>query len=606
MTEPAPVAALKVADEAFLVASTIERCPKTMMIRELMMNAIEAAIQAPEGSQLIEIKSKEVPEIPGVQKLSIWNSGPGMSSAELHQICDLAASIGKDKGLDENFGMGAKVASLPSNRIGLRYRSCKDGNVSEVILCERGGVYGRLRRSIDNGGLEEVFDVTEVCREEGYDLSKEWTEVVLFGNQVEQNTVRDPYDGNPKVPGQWLADYLYHRFFRLPEGLVVKFLPGTHKLDGTRIFRTIPERAFPMGQAETVGTPGGITVHYFYDPPRADTSHNKSVSGAITTDVSICSIVYKNEIYDVKRGRQWTLDAPIFGVTFGAKHISVFVEIPDGYPVRPEAYRQFLRYREGDQRQVVAQDFADIIRENRPAWLIEVINSLAPADSGSTDEIRDELQKLLNNLRVRSPSPRIDATGPIQVRQGEGPGARAERNGVGANEGQSPRITADDLFVVPASAKRAKISINSERAPEIIPLHDEAQIEEKGLKGKAAKFYPDTGQLFVNMKYSSVDEMRQQLELEYAGAPDPEIVRRLALELAERTIMIRVGRAVVYALAKQLNREWTTEDMARAQSPESLSLAADDFVDALQNARRRMGQTLRTSRQEFESEAASA
>jgi len=102
------------------------------------------------------------------------------------------------------------------------------------------------------------------------------------------------------------------------------------------------------------------------------------------------------------------------------------------------------------------------------------------------------------------------------------------------------------------------------------------------------------------MRYPAVDELRKQLEIEYAAAPDPDSMRRMALELAERTITVRVGRAVIYALAKQLNREWTTEDMARAQSPESLSLAADDFVDALQNARRRMGQALRTGKQETE------
>lgn len=593
MSNSSQVAALRVADEAFLVASTIERCPKTMMLRELMMNAIEASTQAPEGNRIIEIRPKE---IGGTQKLCIWNTGPGMSSEELHQICDLAASIGKDKGLDENFGMGAKVASLPSNRYGLRYRSCKGGIVSEVILCERGGVYGRLRRQSENDALEEVFDVTEACRGEGYDLGADWTEVVLFGNRADQNTLRDPYDGNPGVTGQWLADYLYHRFYRLPAGLLVKFLPGAHKLDGTRTFRTIPDRAFPMGTSESVTTPQGIKVHYFYDPPLANTSHNKSVSGAITTDVSICAIVHKNEIYDLKRGRQWTLDAPIFGVTFGAKNISVHIELPDDYPARPEAYRQFLRYREGDQRQVTVQDFAELALEHRPAWLISLINSLAPADSGSTNEIRDELQRLLNNLRVRSQSPRASHMGDVFVDTGVGAGARVDREGEGARDGKTPRVTADDLLAVPAGAKRATVSLNSERAPEIIPLHDEAQIEEKGLKGKAARFYP--GQLFVNMRYPAVDEMRRQLELEYAAAPDPESMRRMALELAERTIIIRVGRAVIYALAKQLNREWTTEDMARAQSPESLSLAADDFVDALQNARRRMGQALRTGKQE--------
>ena len=52
----------------------------------------------------------------------------------------------KRKSLTGNFGMGAKVASLPSNKRGMRYRSCKNGRVHEVILCKRDGVYGRLRR----------------------------------------------------------------------------------------------------------------------------------------------------------------------------------------------------------------------------------------------------------------------------------------------------------------------------------------------------------------------------------------------------------------------------------------------------------------------------
>jgi hypothetical protein len=457
----------------------------------------------------------------------------------------------------------------------------------------------------DAGSLEEVFDVTATCLSEGYDLSRDWTEVVLFGNRGDQNTLRDPYDQNPVMNGQWLADYLYHRFYRLPPGLVVRFKPGAHKLDGTRTFRTIPERAYPLGKSECVTLGDGTKIHYFYDPPLASTSHNKSVSGAITTDVSTCAIVYKNEFYDLMRGRQWTLDAPIFGVTFGAKHISIHVELIDDCFVRPEAYRQFLRYREGDQRQVVGQDFAHLVRENRPSWLIELINSLAPTDSGSTKEIRDELQRLLNSLRVKTTSPRLNVGGDVTVEFGASGGAsRASNQGEGSPDGKSPRVKPDDLLAVPTGAKRARISLNAERAPEIIPLHDESAIEEKGLKGKAAKFYPEAGQLFVNMHYHSVAEMRAQLELEYAHAVEPDAMRRMAKELAERTMIIRVGRAVVYALAKQLNQEWTTEDMVRAQSPESLSIAADDFIDGLQNVRRRMGIALRAARNDIEVPAA--
>src|SRR5438045_3245608 len=133
---------LQVGDEDFIVASMIERCPKTMMVRELMMNAIEAARLAREGNRIIEISAVEHE---GVQKLVMWNTGPGMDAKELLTICDIASSLGKEMSLSGNFGMGAKVASLPSNKLGMRYRSCKEGRVYEVILCNRDGKYGRLR-----------------------------------------------------------------------------------------------------------------------------------------------------------------------------------------------------------------------------------------------------------------------------------------------------------------------------------------------------------------------------------------------------------------------------------------------------------------------------
>jgi hypothetical protein len=59
-----------------------------------------------------------------------------------------------------------------------------------------------------------------------------------------------------------------------------------------------------------------------------------------------------------------------------------------------------------------------------------------------------------------------------------------------------------------------------------------------------------------------------------------------------------LGGAVVYALAEQLDREWSVEDAPRAQPPEGLSLAADDYVETLRNARRRLGLALRSAAQQ--------
>ena len=141
---------------------------------------------------------------------------------------------------------------------------------------------------------------------------------------------------------------------------------------------------------------------------------------------------------------------------------------------------------------------------------------------------------------------------------------------------------------------------NLERAPEIIPLQTDEEIEEKGLKGRAARYVMEAGQLFVNMKYPAISEMAAQLEAEYAGASDPELMRSLAQQHAQDSMILRVGRTVVYALAKQLNKEWDQKAREAASSPESLSMAADNFADAMQNVRRAIGKALRTSRVEVD------
>ena len=171
---------LKVEDEAFLVESLIERCPRRMMLRELFMNAVEAALQASPGSRRIEIGAVTVD---GVPKLRLWNAGPGLSADELLVMGDLSASVRKTKtsSLGGNLGIGAKVASLGANPLGVRYRFCRDGRVHEMTLGRRDGRYGRLLVSGPDGRPQPVVEVTAAAAATGADLSFDWTEVVTLG-----------------------------------------------------------------------------------------------------------------------------------------------------------------------------------------------------------------------------------------------------------------------------------------------------------------------------------------------------------------------------------------------------------------------------------------
>ena len=224
----------------------------------------------------------------------------------------------------------------------------------------------------------------------------------------------------------------------------VALLKGTNKLGDNRQFQPITARLQMFERHETVECAGGIRVHYLYDAPYgAGSGHNKSISGAIASAVSTGAVVHKDEMYDVRRGKNRTFDAPIFGIPFGAKHISVHVELPNGYDVVPDGYRQFLRYAQGEQPNVSATDFAELVRENRPQWLIDIIHSLAP-DSTSSDDIRNELQRLLNQLRVRRVSPKVVPVGGIQLDRGAG-AASGQNTGVGTSGGDGTRSRPTDL-----------------------------------------------------------------------------------------------------------------------------------------------------------------
>lgn len=548
MDNASPVAALRVANEAFLVASMIERCPKTMMIRELVVNALEAAQRGPQpGEVRISASSMD-----GANKLTIMNSGLGLTAEQLYAICDLASSINKEQGLDANFGMGAKVASLPSNRHGLRYRSCRAGRVSEVIMGQREGIYGRI---LQDG--QEVRDVTAACANSPYGLDEDWTEVVLMGNRPGQITVIDPFDGNPHMPLDWLVADLSMRFFRLPPGLALHIAPEASPTRRELRLRCFDERRADYGRTETVTTPSGVKIHYYYDPAEGQTT--RSARNADFAHGSFGAIVYKSEIYGLCQGEHWQHDGPSYGITFGAKYISAFVELPDDYPVRPEAYRQFLRFRGGDQRQVAINDLSHLIRNNIPDWLAEIIRSLGPATVDLNRDLASELMALLDELDV---PPMPGEALPLP----DAPEAAQQRQ-----ESQPPPATA-----LPPAKPRL-------RPPEIISLDSEELLAERDMVGRAAKYYPASNQIFLNLLYPSLTALTDALT-KLDTRPDTPEHRAEATALARQTMARRIARTVVFSLSKR-KQGWTIQQITQAQSPEALSLLVDDWVSLLPAAR---------------------
>src|ERR1700730_989654 len=587
--------ALKIADIAFTVTRQIQRAPHWTMIRELTMNAIEAASQAL-GEKVVHWTSRQVD---GVRKAVIWNTGPGMNAAQLKAATDLACRIDKSLDIDENFGVGAKVSSLASNQNGMRLRSCKDGRVSEVILGYDPSVklYVRFVRELENGLRDSVIDVTFIAAQEGYDLSTEWTEVTLYGNSDKQDTVARPITSMNTEKG-FIATTLYRRFYRLPEGVKLKLDEAYHRFTGTRPFVPIGQRYDRFARTETVEVSGlNCAVHFLHDPNVGDKSGMRMSSrNALASSTSTCCLVHKNEMYSVMTGTEWAAAAPHFGIPFGSKELCVHIELADE-EARPSQYRERLISRE-NAADITPLDYASFVREIMPDWVKDVIRNASPRRTEDFSDIRHDLQELLNKYKVKVLGRRLDSDAgePSIDRNGEeisiptGGGGRDD----GIRDGSSSGIRR--FRQAPEGSSTTSLYEIFERPPKFHMLLDQEDIASRGLKGRAAEFYIDTGDLFVNGLYEAVTRTLDDVEPEFTGQADPETIRDLTLSNAGHSLAYRVGKAVVFALAKRANEDWDQQALAAAITKESLSIAADNYIESLNAIKKRVRDGIKLTR----------
>jgi hypothetical protein len=575
-----------------------------MMLRELIMNAIEASSKDKSGKGIVTVRSIFTPECPNIPKLSIINNGYGLSGKELADACDLSSSIGKPVGLDGNFGIGAKVACLPSNKKGMRYRSCKNGIISQVVLHqnEDTGEYGVYEHEFENGYKCIALNVTKIAESEGYNTVEDWTEVVLYGNEDEQNTVVDPYNNkDEKEVKQWIQRGLYQRFFKIPENVSITLEKSTNTRGHHLNFKTLHER-FRIGKNESVNvesheglkdckhesvtTEDGVTIHYIHDPLVTEPGgkkRNASYSGAPCNVDTFISLAYKGEFYEYTSKDAYRHVAPKFGIPWGYKVLTVIIELPDNYNIIPDSYREHIRYRKSKEI-VKALDFSTHVLVNRPKWFLDVVENENPSGS-SNDDIQKELQELLDDSILRSNTPSLNKKGEKLAQDGEhGAGGEGRRH---LNDDPNPNPKPSNKKGLKwdlSGAINASMDENKIRAPKVVPLFDDASIEEKEIAEKAAIFDDTENVLYVNMKYSAVSQAYQHIVDKYATYPDQDMVAEYAMKHAGDLVQRLVGRAVIYAKVKKLYpKTWSATDIERALSPECLSLAADNWIITIQS-----------------------
>lgn len=607
---------LKIDNERFLINRLIDQAPKSTLIREFFKNAEESAATAPEGDRKIKIYPVY---IEGVRKLAFWNTGIGMDDEELRRATDLSSSINKEMSLDGNFGIGAKVSGLTMSRDGIRYRSCKNGIVNEVTIGFDSdlGTYVRYDFQFEDGSTETVYDITELVKSDGTDTSFDWTEVVLFGESPDHDTVAFPLGNGKKVERSYITSTIFRRFASFQEGVEVRIDVAMTKGGGkdetgkSRQLKTLENVMDKLPRHERVSL-DGICVHYVHDPKHMNYGHSLSANAnPATSSTTFCSIVHKGERYDLKTGKGWSAVAPIFGVPFGSRVITIEVEIEDGLAI-PTQYRDGLTW-PNDRSPIEATYFADYVRELMPDWVKEIIKSESPKSDDKLDDIQADLQKLLDDFRVptivmsktrnKSASAMSDSNEGSDTSEPTSLDNDFDSLDIDTESGgsdnapvQNQRANKSKARKAPDGARASKSSLALERVPEIKILLEAEDIAEKELKGRAGRYYKESQTLFINGLYPVVDRMVSELEPELRNLGEPEIVRRIILHVTRRSLAFRVGKATCFAISKRRSDDWSSDALDSATTPESLSLAADDFKQSINQAKRLAKEMIRSEK----------
>src|SRR4029434_1729076 len=140
---------LNITGASHFVNRMFEACGPYQGPREFLKNSIEA------GAKKIEfgIEWQAVEKL-GAYRRTIMDDGSGMDDKELFSFFStLGAGARKIGGIHDNFGVGAKIASLPWNPEGLVVISYKHGKASMIwiVLDEESGDYELMEFQTPNG-----------------------------------------------------------------------------------------------------------------------------------------------------------------------------------------------------------------------------------------------------------------------------------------------------------------------------------------------------------------------------------------------------------------------------------------------------------------------
>ena len=244
-----------------------------------------------------------------------------MIAGELESHINRLSSSGSQQTHAGNFGVGAKISTALNNPAGVRYRSWKHGRGHEILLCrDTSGRYGLRQYALGNDEFSYSPQVSD--SDKPVMIEAHGTEVTLLGQNEESNTAMPAGVTSPA----WISKYLNSRYYRFPQAATVRVneasLAGSNDAGGTRTLTG--EKAYLDEHAEASGSCKltGAVAHWWI----LNDDRRLQADAAFIESSGHTAALYKDELYELRSGRNGIARLQQFGITFGFRRVVIYVE----------------------------------------------------------------------------------------------------------------------------------------------------------------------------------------------------------------------------------------------------------------------------------------
>ncbi len=592
---------LTVSNTGFLLDRLGQDCHPLQFLRELTQNAIEAIYRTPEkvGEVIWDVDwtSYEL-EQSGVFKLSVTDTGDGMTGEEMVKYINQLSSSLQQQSLSGNYGVGAKIAAATRNHAGLIYLSwqAEQGAMIHLWRDPDSGQYGLRQITRPDGTFGHFGPLEDTVKPDV--IAKHGTRIVLSGNAEAEDTMKAPEAA--ASPSRWIAKYLNTRYFTIPSGITIRAREGWEypRTDHDRnlLRRVTGQGAYLQEHTKASGTVEltGALAHWWILGDEPALTQN---SGFVESSGHVAAL-YQNELYELASGRSGTAKLQQFGVLFGYRFVVLYIEPQAGDDVRittNTARTQLLV----NNLPLPWAEWASEFRDKMPPEIEELMEAVAAGakadDQG--ESIRERLKEILSLYKVSRyrPAPSGDVLideerrtrgGDLQVvreptHRQRGGSARSGTQGGAAGGVYSVFLKKDGA---PGKTVRPDVF------PDIIWVSIKNGTRDQGdIEDRAAKFLVEQNTLLINADFRVFADLIDHWVLEYGDKPG---VREVVEKSVHDWFAQALVETVIGVQALKDSKEWSVDQIDRALSEEALTATVMSRYHVNNSVKRELGAKL--------------